>query len=178
MVNPNDVSGEEYSYDKNSEDKKKKDITSRGVPSKFSFYLPPHYSKEVRTFQSDEETPTRNLWNVEEVLNFLFPKAFQPKYHSIAVLFINFLAERFSITGEEIARFVKQNDISKATFYNRVLPKLKRSGMVKVERIAVEKGSSKRSKMKISLSKTFGNYLNKIGDSWLAFVDDIRTRKR
>jgi hypothetical protein len=30
--------------------------------------------------------------------------------------------------------------------------------------------------MRISLCKTFGNYFMKIGDSWLAIVDDARSR--
>ena len=32
--------------------------------------------------------------------------------------------------------------------------------------------------MTVSLSKTFGNYLMKIGDSWLALVDDARSKKK
>ncbi len=153
-------------------------IESRGIPSKFSFYLPPHYSKEIRTFQNEGETPTRNLWRVEEVLNFVFPKQYQPKYYDIALSFIKMLEEKLVVEGEEIASFIKENNISKATFYNRVLPKLKAVGMVKVERIATEKGRTKNSRMKISLSKTFGNYMMKIADSWLAFVDDARSRKK
>ena len=78
-----------------------------------------------------------------------------------------------------MAEFLKANNISKATFYNRVLLRLKRVGMVKVERetlVNVEKKRKYRP-MKISLSKTFGNYLMKIGDSWLAIVDEARTNR-
>jgi hypothetical protein len=32
--------------------------------------------------------------------------------------------------------------------------------------------------MTILLSKTFGNYLNKIGNSWLAIVDDARYARK
>ncbi len=153
-------------------------LRSRGVPSKFSFYLPAHYSREIRAFQSDDERPTRNLWDLKEVLNFVFPEKYQPTYHSIAFLFLELLSENLVLTGEETANFLRKNSISKATFYNRVLPKLKRVGMIKVEREAVETGSSKHARMRITLSKTFGNYLNKIADSWLAIVDDARTKKR
>ena len=75
---------------------------------------------------------------------------------------------------------MKGNGISKATFYNRVLPRLKRVGLVKVERETIIAMESKRKfrPMRISLSKTFGNYFMKIGDSWLAIVDDARTRKK
>jgi hypothetical protein len=52
--------------------------------------------------------------------------------------------------------------------------------MIKIERDTIIALESKRKfrPMRISLSKTFGNYLTKIGDSWLAVIDDARTRKR
>jgi len=48
-----------------------------------------------------------------------------------------------------------------------------------VERETIVAVESKRKyrPMLITLSKTFGNYLMKIGDSWLALVDDARSRK-
>lgn len=156
----------------------RKRISSRGVPSSESIYLPRHDSDELRSFQDKNENLTRNPWNIEELTNFIFSKKYQPKYFEIALGFLNLLSERTTVSGEEIAAYVKGNDISKATFYNRVLPRLKRVGMVKVERDTVVAVESKRKfrPMRISLSKTFGNYFMKIGDSWLAMVDDARSR--
>lgn len=153
-------------------------ISSRGVPSSESIYLPRHDSDELRSFQDKNENLTRNPWNIEELTNFIFSKKYQPKYYEIALGFLNLLSEKTQVSGEEIAAYVKNNDISKATFYNRVLPRLKRVGMVKVERDTVVAVESKRKfrPMRISLSKTFGNYFMKIGDSWLAMVDDARSR--
>ncbi len=154
-------------------------ITSRGVPSSESLYLPRYDSAELRPFQTNEETPTRNLWNLEEVTNFVFSKKYQPTYHEIAVKFLKLLTSKLQVSGKEVAEFLKANNISKATFYNRVLLRLKRVGMVKVERetlVNVEKKRKYRP-MRISLSKTFGNYLMKIGDSWLAIVDEARTNR-
>lgn len=163
-----------------SNEKVKKNIASRGIPSKESFYLPSHYSSEIRKFQDEEENVLRNYWNLEELLNFVFPKQYQPVYNKIAVGFMNELIKKNSLTSTEISSFVKENNISKATFYNRVLPRLKRVGMIKVERqtVIAEHSKQKYRPMDISLSKSFGNYLSKIGDSWLALVDDVRTRKK
>jgi hypothetical protein len=154
-------------------------IASRGVPSSESIYLPRHDSPELRSFQDRNESITRNAWNVEELTNFIFSKKYQPKYFEIALGFLSMLAEKTEISGEETAAFVKNSGISKATFYNRVLPRLKRVGMIKVERDTIVAIESKRKfrPMRISLSKTFGNYFMKIGDSWLAVVDDARSRK-
>jgi hypothetical protein len=114
-------------------EKVKKTITSRGIPSKESFYLPAHYSSEIRKFQDDGENVLRNYWNFEELLNFVFPKKYQPVYNEISILFMNEVIKRDKMMASEITEFVKKNEISKATFYNRVLPRLKRVGMIKVE---------------------------------------------
>jgi len=155
-------------------------IASRGVPSSESIYLPPHYSEELRSFQDSSENPTRNLWSVEEVANFVFSKKYQSTYHDVAVGFMKLLAAKTSLEGPDLSKFVSENNISKATFYNRVLPRLRRVGMIKIERDTIIAAESKRKfrPMRISLSKTFGNYLMKIGDSWLAVVDDARSRKK
>jgi len=157
----------------------KKSIASRGVPSSLSLYLPPHNSDELRTFQDKDENLTRNMWKLEEVANFVFSKKYQAKYYEIACSFLKLLGEKTNLSGNDIPSFVSQNNISKATFYNRVLPRLRRVGMIKVERDTIVSVESKRKfrPMKISLSKTFGNYLIKIGDSWLANVDDARSKK-
>ncbi|MEM3031001.1 MAG: hypothetical protein QXH27_04660 [Candidatus Micrarchaeia archaeon] len=156
----------------------KPSVASRGIPSREALYLPRHDSPELRRFQ-DGEVPTRNVWSLEEVVNFVFPAKYQRKYHEAAVAFLKFLFEKQRVSGAETGEFVRSAGISKATFYNRVLLRLKRVGMVKVERETVVALESKRKyrPMFISLSKTFGNYLNKIGESWLAIVDDARTRK-
>lgn len=153
-------------------------ITSRGIPSKDAFYLPPHYSSELRKFEDDDENALRNYWNLEELMNFVFPKKYQPTYNDIALKFMNKLMTNAKLEGKELSSFVKENSISKATFYNRVLPRLKRIGLIKVERETISPQHSKRKyrPMVVSLSKTFGNYLNKIGESWLAIVDDVRSR--
>jgi len=155
-------------------------IASRGIPSKDSLFLPPFNSPELRAFQDGNENITRNSWNLEEVVNFVFPARYQTKYHEIAIAFLRLLCDKTQLTGDEIGNFVSQNGISKATFYNRVLPRLRRVGMIKVERQTLIALESKRKfrPMTISLSKTFGNYLTKIGDSWLAAVDDARTKSK
>jgi hypothetical protein len=155
-----------------------KQIASRGVPSSESIYLPRHDSPELRSFQDKNESLTRNPWGLEELANFIFSKKYQPTYFSIAQGFLKALGEKTQMEGEDIAEFVRSNSISKATFYNRVLPRLKRVGMIKVERDTLVAIESKRKfrPMRISLSKTFGNYFMKIGDSWLAIVDDARSR--
>jgi hypothetical protein len=159
---------------------KLKTIQSRGVPSDETLYLPAHNSPEVRSFQDKEESITRNLWNVDEVANFVFSKKYQPKYYEISLGFLKLLADKTMLGGEDLSAYVKNNNLSKATFYNRVLPRLRKVGMIKIERETIVAQESKRKfrPMVIHISKTFGNYLMKIGDSWLAVVDDAKSKKQ
>lgn len=160
--------------------KEKRSIASRGVPSDETLYLPAHNSPEIRNFQDKEESLTRNLWNLDEVANFVFSKKYQPKYYEISLGFLKLLVEKTMLGGDELAAFVKNNNLSKATFYNRVLPRLRKVGMIKIERETIVAQESKRKfrPMVIHISKTFGNYLMKIGDSWLAIVDDAKSKKQ
>lgn len=158
----------------------KKSIASRGVPASESLYLPRFDSEELRIFQDKDENATRNLWTMEELVNFVFSRKYQQKYYEAAFGFLKLLNEKTHLAGEDISSYINSHSVSKATFYNRVLPRLRRVGMIKIERDTVVALESKRKfrPMHISLSKTFGNYLLKIADSWLAAVDDARSRRK
>lgn len=153
-------------------------VATRGVPADETMFLPSHDSPLLRSFEDKNENSTRNLWSMPEVLTFVFPKKFQPVYHQISLAFFLELMEKTRMSGGEISEFVGKNNISKATFYNRVLPRLRRVGMIKIERQTIVAVESRRKfrPMTITLSKTFGNYLMKIGDSWLALVDEARSK--
>jgi hypothetical protein len=156
----------------------KKSVASRGIPSEESMFLPAHDSPLIRSFEDAGENATRNTWDLDEVITFIFPRKYQQAYHSIAAAFLKLLMQKTRLEGSEISDFVSKNNISKATFYNRVLPRLKRVGMIKVERqtIVAKESMRKFRPMTIHLSKTFGNYLMKIGDSWLSLVDEARSK--
>jgi hypothetical protein len=151
----------------------------RGIPSSQSLYFPSHNDEDFRQFQDANENQTRNLWKLEDVVNVIFSRKHQPTYFEIAVRFLQALASKVQMDGADIGKFVSENNISKATFYNRVLPRLRRVGMIKVERETIVAVESRRKyrPMRISLSKTFGNCFYKIGDSWLAIVDEARAKK-
>jgi len=140
----------------------------RKTPIALCLYLPPHDSSAIRRFE-EKETPTKNIWPLKDIVEFVFPSQYQSRQHIIALEFLRLLEKKESVKGKEIADFLKENRFSKATFYGNVLKKLKRLGMVKVKRVGRE--------LDVSLSKTFGNYLLKISDSWLSFVDEVRSRR-
>ncbi|MFH1095800.1 MAG: hypothetical protein V1728_06295 [Candidatus Micrarchaeota archaeon] len=153
-------------------------VATRGVPADETMFLPSHDSPLIRSFEDKNENLTRNLWGLEEVVTFVFPKKYQPVYHDIATKFLLALSQKTRMEGHELADFITKNDVSKATFYNRVLPRLRRVGMIKIERqtIVAKESMRKYRPMTVHLAKTFGNYMMKIGDSWLAVVDEARSK--
>lgn len=158
----------------------KPSVGSRGIPAKESFWFPPFNAPEVRDFQDSNENPTRNLWTLEEVMLFVFPKKFQRRYHEVALELMVAVLKKGMLTGDDTAELTRSAGISKATLYNKVLPRLRRVGMLKIKRRTIVAIQSRRKyrPMQIFPSKTFGNYLMKIGDSWQAIVDDARSRRK
>ncbi|MEM4295323.1 MAG: hypothetical protein QXI89_00295 [Candidatus Anstonellales archaeon] len=154
-------------------------IKSRGIPSKEAFWLPAFYSNDIRQFQDENENLTRSIWKLDEILNFIFPRKYQETYYNVALAFMNYLFSFYGhVESKQIAEFVKNNKISKATFYNRVLPRLKRLGLIRIRRETELGANKKYRRMRIEISKTFGNYLLKIANSWLAHVDDIKEQRQ
>jgi hypothetical protein len=54
------------------------------------------------------------------------------------------LIAKDSLDGSDLSEFIKGGGISKATFYNRVLPRLRRVGMIKIQRDTIVAVESKR----------------------------------
>ena len=81
------------------------------------------------------------------------------------------LLDKVSLAGDDVGKWLKDNNYSKATFYNRILPKLKRCGLIRTERTEFEHKNSRRyRKMNYYLSKDFGNFLTRIGTQYLDII--------
>lgn len=138
---------------------------SRGIPSSDAYWI-------------DSLKKRREEWKwhearleMKEILNIVFPSNYQETYYNVALGFINWLLEKKGVEGEEVGKWIKENNFSKATFYNRVLPKLKKCGMIRTERKEFEhKDSKKYRKMNYYLGRDFGNFLIKIGQQYHEIV--------
>jgi len=71
---------------------------------------------------------------VGEVVDFVFPRRYQPAYHRVASDFLALVLERDWVTKKEIGDFLLKTGYSKSTLENKVIPKLVRFGLVKRER--------------------------------------------
>jgi predicted transcriptional regulator len=149
--------------------------SSRGIPSDESMWLPRHYGKEVKEKGGLEEDI---IWSAEDVVDFIFPKAYQPKYYQVAVEFLNLILENETVTKDEIGKFLKQKNYSRSTLENKIIPKLVRFGLVKREREIEDGNMGKGRSLILSDSLTFANYLSKIGTAWKSQVLTARHKRK
>lgn len=131
-----------------------------GIPSSEQLYLPRKDSlDEVLGKQGAIRMSTS--WNIGDVLQFVFPRKYRESYYNVSNLFLaELLSKGGSMSSSEIGDFVSKNTISKATFYNKVLPRLVRVGMIERHR------EPESQKMKVKWSSQFAIYLEKIAFEW------------
>ena len=132
----------------------------KGIPSEDHFYLPRKDSLN-ELLKKDSAIKSSTSWNMQDVLQFVFPEKYRKSYHSTATKFMQALKENGGrMSSPEIAEFVSANAVSKATFYNKVIPRLNRIGMIERNR------SPSSNKLDISWSLEFSSYLEKIAFEW------------
>ncbi len=147
--------------------------SSKGIKSKESLYLPRHDGK----FISDKGGLDKSIiWGVEDVISFIFPKIYQPKYNEIAIKFINFVLEYEKTGKEEITKFINDNNYSRSTLENEIIPKIVSFGLLKREREQAKSGKSRF--LILSDSLTFSNYLERIASAWSMLVLTARQKRK
>ncbi|VVB54938.1 Uncharacterised protein [uncultured archaeon] len=147
--------------------------SSSGIPSADSLWLPPHQGKEIK--RKGGLDPNVH-WAVEDVVDFIFPRRYQPTYHIVACDFLNLVLASKRVGKKEISEFLQTTGHSKSTLENKVVPKLARFGLIKRERLAM--GTMGRGRpLVVSESLTFSNYLSRIAGAWNVNVVTARKKK-
>ena len=147
---------------------------SHGIPASESLWIPSHYGMDVRDKGGLDKTV---IWGVTDVIDFIFPEKFQPKYHEVAVKFVELLLSHDVVTKREISKFLRENDYSRATLENKIIPKLVRFGLIQREREFKVAGLGKGRALVLSDSLTFTNYLERIGFAWNMLVSTARAKR-
>lgn len=147
--------------------------SSHGIPVAESLWLPSHYGRDVKDKGGLDKTV---IWGASDVVDFIFPAKYQPKYHEVAVKFIELLLSSDVVTKREISRFLKENEYSRATLENKVIPKLVRFGLIQRER-EYKAGIGKGRSLVLSDSLTFTNYLERVAFAWNMLVSTARAKR-
>jgi hypothetical protein len=152
---------------------KPKPPASGGVPASESLWVPPHYGADLKRKGGLDKTV---YWDVGDVLDFVFPRRYQPTYHKVACDFIELVLERDWVTKKEIREFLTENGYSKSTLENKIIPKLVRFGLLKRER-EITAGLGRGRALVLSESLTFTSYLERIALAWNMLVSTGRRGK-
>ena len=149
-------------------------IVSRGVPAKESIWL-----DDVRKRRDEWQYHKKVRLEVVHLIQIIFPKQYQTKYHNIAKKFMNFLLEKGRIKGADTGSFISSNNFSKATFYNVILPRLRKVGMVRLarEEFHISKDKQKYYRKIIEPSKQFSIYFKKLADEYETILDTAEAKR-
>ncbi|RLI94556.1 MAG: hypothetical protein DRO92_02785 [Candidatus Altiarchaeales archaeon] len=147
---------------------------SRGIPADESLWLPKHYGRDIRNKGGID---SKIRWNLEDIIDFIFPQKYQPKYYKIGIDFINLILKKEKINKEDISNFLKETRYSRSTLENKIIPKLVRIGAIKREREASGRMKKKGRALIISESLTFSNYLKRIANEWETIVETARFKR-
>ncbi len=131
-----------------------------GIPSEDQLYLPRKDTLD-ELLKKQGAIRSSTTWDASDLLQFVFPQRYRSAYHGVAVSFLTTLQQNNgSLTSSQIGEFVQKTKISKATFYNKVLPRLVRIGMLDRNREPTS------NKMTVKWSNQFAIYLEKIAFEW------------
>ncbi len=147
---------------------------SRGIPVAESLYLPKHYGSEIKDKGGLEKTI---IWEVDDIIDFIFPKRYQPTYFRVASGFVRLILELGRVTKKEISEFLDETGYSRSTLENRIIPKLVRFGLLKRER-EIEIGMRRGRTLILNESLTFTNYLERIAFAWNMLVSTARQKRK
>lgn len=117
----------------------KKAPASRGIPAKESLWL-----EDIRKLRDEWKYHQNVRLELDQIMHFVFPKKYQQKYYETALKFMQALLAKQLMRGADLGEFLRSNGYSKATFYNIILPRLKRVGMITTEREAFAEQAEKR----------------------------------
>jgi len=149
-------------------------VISRGVPAKESLWL-----DDVRKRRDEWQYHKKVRLDLGQLVQIIFPKQYQPKYHDITIKFMQFLLSKGRLEGEDTGKFITENNYSKATFYNIILPRLRKVGMVKLlrEEFNISKDKQKYYRKIIMPSKQFSILFAKLAEEYETILDTADAKR-
>ncbi|MFB6216248.1 MAG: hypothetical protein ABEJ72_04665 [Candidatus Aenigmatarchaeota archaeon] len=106
-------------------------------------------------------------WDMEDVIDHVFPEDYQERSNRYACSLMEFLTQNPGGVGkDELTEFLEKEDIPKSTAYNVIIPKLVRFGLLEREREANESNPGRGWFMVLKPSKSFASHLEKLASEW------------
>ena len=155
---------------------RKEKTVPKGIPANESFWLPDHSKVHEILDKTNPFDEYGAEWDASDLMLFLFPKKYRETQHKFATQLVEFaIARGGEIKFMELGDFVEQSGVSKATLYNKIIPRLIDAGMFERHRknLGAETGP-----YRLELSQSFHNYLFKMAKEWRRMVATARAKKQ
>lgn len=149
----------------------------QGIPSRHALYFPEKGGRKFGLKIWEESF----RWDLDDVVEFIFPTEYSPVCHKIAVDYLSFLIENGEASTKEKHEFCAKHNYSENTLRKHVMPKLYRFGLLHRTR-ELPKNTRRTLKSKRKSieheSLSFAAFLRKMAAEWEALVVTGRTRRR
>lgn len=156
-------------------DSRREKRVPKGIPSEEAFWLPDHSKVHEILGKTNPFDEFGAEWEPRDLMAFAFPKEYRAIQHELATKLLEFLiAKGGELSYMEVSDFVQQTGASKATVYNKVIPRLIDLGMIERHRKFPDK---EKGPYKLELSQSFHNYLFKMAKEWRRIVATARSKK-
>lgn len=142
------------------------------LKSKESLYFPSVQSNKWKNIDEDIR------WDLEDIINHIFPKKYQEKSYEYAVKLMHFLIENPGGIGKkDLSKFIKEEDIPKSTLYNIVIPKMVKLGILERKRETNVSNPNKGWFMILKPSISFSSHLQKLSREWRSIYKTATSEK-
>lgn len=148
----------------------------KGIPADEAFWLPDHSEIHTLLGKTDPFNEFGAEWSIADLMLFVFPKKYREIQHDLATKLLELmLSKGGELSFMEVSEFVKQNNASKATVYNKIIPRLIDIGMMERHRKFPDK---EKGPYKLELSQSFSNYVIKMGNEWRRKVATAKSKRK
>lgn len=148
----------------------------KGIPSKRALCFPEKGGRKFGVKIWEEAC----RWDLDDLMDFVFPQEYSPVHHQIAVDYLNYLIERGETTIRDKHEFCEKYGHSMNTLRKNVIPKLYRLGLIHRTRELPKDTPLKHNTTRKSIeheSLSFSTFLRKIANEWEATVNTGRMKR-
>ncbi|MEM4255497.1 MAG: hypothetical protein QXR53_04195 [Candidatus Norongarragalinales archaeon] len=155
---------------------RKEKVVPKGIPSEEAFWLPDHSKIHEIIGKNNPFDEFGVEWSASDLMLFLFPKKYRETQHKFATQLVELMIENGgTLDYMQLGDFAERSGVSKATLYNKIVPRLLKAGLVERHRKNPE---NEKGPYKLELSQSFHNYLFKMAKEWRRMVATARNRKK
>lgn len=136
-------------------------VKGETLKSKESLYFPSVQGSSWEAIDPDIR------WDLEDVINHIFPESYQERSNEYACKLVDFVLENpDGVRKDMLSRFLDKEGIPQSTAYNVVIPKLVKFGVLQREREENQSDPGKGWYMVLKPSRSFSSHLEKLAKEW------------